>query len=136
MAPKNKREMSTAHKDAMAAGRVMGRTVKSYLTALEANRPKRGRKRTTDSIGRRLEAINHSYDEAEPLKRLALAQERMDLEQELRGLENSVDLSSLETEFTQIAKEYSASKGLTYDAWRQVGVSAEVLRKAGISKSR
>ena len=128
--------MSTAHKDAMAAGRVMGRTVKSYLTALEANRPKRGRKRTTDSISRRLEAINHTYEEAEPLKRLALAQERMNLEQELRGLENSVDLSTLEAEFTKIARDYSASKGLTYDAWRQVGVSSDVLRKAGISKSR
>jgi uncharacterized protein YicC (UPF0701 family) len=113
----------------------MGRTVKSYLGALEANRPKRGRKRTTDSISRRLEAINQSYDEAEPLKRLTLAQERMDLEQELRGLENSVDLSSLENEFTQIAREYSAAKGLTYDAWRQVGVSADVLRKAGINKT-
>jgi uncharacterized protein YicC (UPF0701 family) len=136
MPPKKKREMSTAHKDAMAAGRVMGRTVKSYLAALEANRPKRGRKRTTDSIARRLDAINQSYDDAEPLKKLSLAQERMDLEGELRGLENSVDLSALEEEFAKIAKEYSASKGLSYDAWRQVGVSAEVLRKAGISKTR
>ncbi len=120
----------------MAAGRVMGRTVKSYLTALEANRPKRGRKRTIDSISRRLESINQAYEEAEPLKRLALAQERMDLEGELRGLENSIDLSALEVEFTQIAREYSSSKGLSYDAWRQVGVPADVLRRAGITRAR
>jgi hypothetical protein len=135
MPPKKKREMSPAHKEAMAAGRTMGRTVKAYLTALESNRPKRGRKRTPESINRRLATITESLDDAEPLKRLALVQERMDLENELRAMESKVDLSALEAEFTKVAKDYSASKGLTYDAWRKVGVSAEVLKKAGISRS-
>src|SRR4051812_27051376 len=135
MPPKKKREMSPAHKEAMAAGRSMGRTVKAYLTALESNRPKRGRKRTPDSINKRLAAISDQFADAEPLKRLALAQERMDLENELRALESKVDLSSLESDFTKIAKDYSASKGLTYDAWRQVGVAPEVLKKAGISRA-
>jgi uncharacterized protein YicC (UPF0701 family) len=135
MPPKKKREMSPAHKEAMAAGRTMGRTVKAYLNALESNRPKRGRKRTPDSIKRRLDAINETFEDAEPLKRLALAQERMDLEKELRSMESKVDVTSLEAEFTKVAKDYSASKGLTYDAWRQVGVAPEVLKKAGISRS-
>jgi uncharacterized protein YicC (UPF0701 family) len=127
--------MSPAHKEAMAAGRTMGRTVKAYLNALESNRPKRGRKRTPDSIKRRLDAINETFEDAEPLKRLALAQERMDLEKELRSMESKVDVTALETEFTKVAKDYSASKGLTYDAWRQVGVAPEVLKKAGISRA-
>jgi uncharacterized protein YicC (UPF0701 family) len=135
MPPKKKREMSPAHKEAMAAGRSMGRTVKAYLTALESNRPKRGRKRTPESINRRLDAITESFDDAEPLKRLALAQERMDLERELRSMEDKVDLSALEADFVKVAKDYSASKRLTYEAWRQVGVSPEVLKKAGIGRS-
>lgn len=135
MPPKKKREMSDSHKQAMAAGRTQGRAVKAYLTALESNRPKRGRKRTPDSINRRLEAISETFEDAEPLKKLALAQERMDLERELRALDEKVDLSKLESEFVKVAKDYSASKGLTYDAWRQVGVAPEVLKKAGISRS-
>jgi hypothetical protein len=59
----------------------------------------------------------------------------MDLENELRALESKVDLSALESEFTKIAKDYSSSKGLTYDAWRQVGVAPEVLKKAGIGRA-
>ena len=135
MPPKKKREMSIEHKEAMAAGRTMGRAVKAYLGALESNRPKRGRKRTPESINRRLQAIEETFESAEPLKRLALVQERLDLEQELVSLNNKVDISALEDEFVKVAKDYSASKGFSYAAWREVGVSAEVLRRAGISRS-
>ena len=41
-----KRQVSDSHKKAMAQGRTEGRAVKNYLTALEENKPKRGRKRT------------------------------------------------------------------------------------------
>jgi len=135
MPPKKKREMSPEHKEAMAAGRTMGRTVKTYLTALETNRPKRGRKRTAESINRRLAVIAETYDDAEPLKRLALAQERMDLERELLTVGDKVDISELEDEFVKVAKAYAASKGLSYAAWREIGVSADVLRRAGITRS-
>ena len=42
--------MSNEHKQALAEGREQGRGVRLYLEALEKNRPKRGRKRTSDSI--------------------------------------------------------------------------------------
>ena len=58
-APKSKkRVVSDEHKAAMAAGRTEARAVKNYLDALELTRPKRGRKRTPDSINARLEKIN------------------------------------------------------------------------------
>ena len=130
-----KREMSPEHKEAMAEGRTMGRAIKAYLNALDSNRPKRGRKRTPDSIQRRLDLIEETFDSTEPLKRLALAQERMDLEHELQTLQEKVDISALEDEFVRVAKEYSAAKGYSYAAWREIGVTADVLRKAGISRS-
>ena len=40
------RTMTAQHKAALAEGRSEGRAVKSYLEALEKNRPRRGRKRT------------------------------------------------------------------------------------------
>ena len=46
--------MSKAHKAALAQGRVEGRVIRTYLDVVEANRPKRGRKRTVESITKRL----------------------------------------------------------------------------------
>src|ERR1700730_18462311 len=54
---RRKTHMSDDHKAALAVGRTEGRVVRRYLDALEANKPKRGRKRTPDSIQRRLKAI-------------------------------------------------------------------------------
>ncbi len=33
------------------------------------------------------------------------------------------------------AKSYGERKGISYEAWRQLGVPAEVLKRAGITKS-
>ena len=54
---RRKSQMSDDHKAALAIGRTKGRVVRRYLDALEANKPKRGRKRTPESIQRRLKAI-------------------------------------------------------------------------------
>jgi hypothetical protein len=126
--------MSATHKAALAEGREQGRAVRRYLEALEAYRPKRGRKRTPDSIRKRLNAIEQRVASADPLTRLQLVQERMDLERELGTSEKKVDLSSLEADFVRSAKPYGERKGITYAAWRTAGVDAGVLRKAGIRR--
>ena len=38
------------------------------------------------------------------------------------------------TPFVQVAATYSARKGISYAAWRAVGVDAAVLNKAGIGR--
>lgn len=128
-------KMSAAHKAALAEGRKHGRAVRAYLEALEANKPKRGRKRTPESIRARLDAINESLDEKSALERVQLVQERMDLEAELEKAESGgVDMQALEKDFIKSAPAYSQSKGITYAAWREVGVEPRVLKAAGISR--
>jgi len=127
--------MTDEHKAALAKGRAEGRVVRAYLEALRANRPKRGRKRTPDSIKARLETIEDELPNAAPVDELLLVQERRDLEAELEQLKQKVDLSGLEDEFVQVAKSYSDSKQLSYAAWREVGVPPAVLKRAGISRS-
>jgi hypothetical protein len=127
--------MTATHKRALAEGRELGRAVKRYLDALDQNRPRRGRKRTVDSVKRRLDAVSKQLAEAAPLQRLQLVQERMDLKRELEQLGASVDLSSLERDFTKVARTYSERKGISYAAWRELGVSADVLKRAGISRA-
>jgi hypothetical protein len=46
-----------------------------------------------------------------------------------------VDMTSIEGQFVKVAQAYSARKGITYAAWRAVGVEPSVLKKAGISRS-
>lgn len=124
--------MSDSHKAALAEGRAQGRAVRRYLEALEAHKPKRGRKRTPDSIRKRLARIETELPDAVALKRLELIQEQIDLTAELAQTETSVDLSALEAEFVSAAKGYSERKGITRAAWRKVGVPASVLKEAGL----
>lgn len=126
--------MSDEHKAALAEGRSQGRSVRNYLEALAANKPKRGRRRTQDSITKRLAAIEDELTTADPLKQLQLTQERMDLTAELESSDDSVDLSALEEEFIANAGPYAERKGISYAAFRSVGVTPEVLRKAGIRR--
>jgi hypothetical protein len=127
--------MSAEHKAALAEGRAQGRAIRDYLEALEAHRPKRGRKRTPDSVKKRLERVETELFDADPVRRVALIQERMDLENELQAADGGVDLIALERDFVRFAKEYSGRKGITYSAWREVGVSPATLRAAGITRS-
>lgn len=126
--------MSDSHKAALAEGREQGRAVRRYLEALEAHKPKRGRKRTPDSVQKRLAAIEEKLADADALSRLHLVQERMNLANELSATDNSVDLKALEDEFVTAAAPYGARKGITYAAWRQLGVDPAVLRRANIRR--
>ena len=126
--------MSNDHKAALAAGRKQSQAVKAYLEALKATKPRRGRKRTTETITSRLAVINNELPEADALQEVLLLQERTNLEAELASMGASVDLSKLEEGFVAVAASYSASKGIDHATWRKVGVQPGVLAKAGIKR--
>lgn len=132
---KMKRIVSDDQKLAMAEGRAQSRAISPYLEALETYRPKRGRKRTPESIDRRLQSIDTELESANQIKRLSLIQERLDLLAEKENLGGDVDLSAYEEAFVVNAKSYGERRGISYQAWRQLGVPPSVLTKAGISRS-
>ncbi len=135
MAPRGPREVTEEHKAAMAAGRAESRAVRAYLEALEHSRPRRGRKRTAESIQQRLDAIASELDDADAMDRLKLVQERMDLEAELANMGQTIDLTELEAEFVKVAASYAKRNGISYGAWREVGVEPSVLKTAGIKRN-
>ena len=135
MTPPPRKSMTDEHKAALAEGRAQGRAVRAYLEALESHKPKRGRKRTPDSMRKRLTAIEAEMDGSDPMNRLQLVQERMDITEALARTEETIDLTDLESAFTEAAAAYGARKGITYSAWREVGVSAAMLKRAGISRA-
>jgi hypothetical protein len=134
MAEPKKRVVTDDHKAAMAQGRTESRSIAAYLDALEANKPKRGRKRTPESITKRLSAIESELGSASGIKKLSLIQERMDLQAEKSSMGETVDLSAFEADFVKAAKGYSERKGISYTAWRELGVPSAVLKRAGIGR--
>ena len=129
-----KSTMSDSHKEALALGREQGRLVRRYVDALEANRPKRGRKRTLETVAKRLTEVEHELEAAQGFDRVHLIQERMDLRSEMAAKSNVIDMSELEMGFVEAAADYGRRKGITYAAWREAGVPTSVLSKAGIGR--
>ncbi len=130
-----KTPMSDDHKAALAKGRAEGRIVRDYLEGLRATKPKRGRKRTPETIQNRLEKIETELASASPLDELLLIQERRDLHNELEAMSETIDMTALEAAFVGVAKSYSQSKQISYQSWRDVGVEASVLKEAKINRS-
>ena len=133
-AKRGPKEMTNSHKAALERGRAEGRIVRDYLEALRSNKPKRGRKRTADSINKRLAAIDAELPGASAIEELQLIQERRDLNAELASLGSGIDLAEIEDSFVGVAKGYGDRKGISYASWRDVGVSAATLKRAGISR--
>ena len=106
-----------------------------YLEALDAHKPKRGRKRTIDSAKNRLARIDDELASADQLKRLQLIQERLDLQDEIELAASKTNYGELEKDFVISARSFSARKGISYAAWRELGVPAATLKKAGVGRA-
>lgn len=127
-------ELSKKHKDALARGRRQAKAVREYLEALNVDRrrvsdPEELKKRIAD-------AKQKVADEDDPVRKVELIQKRLDLEAELDRTERAPDFEELEKEFKKAVREYSERKGITYGAWRELGVQAGVLRDAGVPRTR
>jgi hypothetical protein len=130
-----KTPMSAAHKQALAEGREQSRVVREYLDALEAHKPKRGRKRTAESVKKNLVDVNQSLKSSVGSSRLELIQRRRDLEVELAGMQaGGTDVTALEKAFVKVGKTYANRKAISYAAFREFGVPADTLKRAGISR--
>ncbi len=131
------RTVSDEHKRAMQRGREMGASVDAYLKAV--GKPKRrGRKVSVDEMRTRRDDALAEAETAEGVARLKLVQKATDLEQriEAASADEVVDMAALEQAFVDVAAEYSDAQGISYSTWREVGVSAEVLKAAGIKQTR
>ena len=132
-----KGSMTPAHKAALELGRKRSRAVRAYLEAIEKHAPKRGPKRTLEKVRRELAQVANEMVTADTLRRLDLVQNRISLQKEVADMEPGVDMTALEAEFVAHAKDYGDSKSpkISYEAWRAMGVSARVLKAAGITEA-
>ena len=134
------KSMTPEHKEALAHGRAQSRAVRRYLDALDAQQSTRTRQRDPEVIQTRLDDVRADLQAGEEssIRRLQLIQERIDLEAELDALQalSPVDLDTLENDFVAHAAGYSEAKGISYASWREFGVPAATLKRAGIAQTR
>lgn len=128
--------VTEAHKEALAVGRKEGRIVRAYLNALSSY-TETNKLRTVEVIEEDLKWINIYIDkETSVLIKLRLIQKRIDLNKELDVTINRLafkdPFKDKEDAFVEIAASYSKRKGLSRKAWREVGVPASVLTRAGV----
>lgn len=128
---------SEDHKAAMKASHDQNRGVRAYLEALESTRTTaRARRRNPEKLQARRAEIAEEAKTASPVKKLELVQERMDIDRELTDEPvEEVNIEEFEGGFVEVAAAYSQRKGISYAAWREIGVAADVLKRAGISRS-
>ena len=127
--------MSAEHKAALVKGRAEAKAITNYLEALASRRP--GRPVTKESLEKRLSSLEERLlAENNALKRVEMIQAKIEVEETLSAAQDSVDLTDLENEFAGVAADYSNRKGISYSAWRNVGVPASVLKKAGVARTR
>lgn len=132
--PKGK--MTDEHKKALARGRAQGKAVRDYLAALERDRA-RGRVPDRETLQQRIEDVQRRIDEEEnPAKRVELIQRRLDHEDQLIAADDEPDMEALQDGFIDAVYEYSERKGIGYQAWREAGVPADVLKRGGIKRTR
>ncbi len=126
--------MSNEHRAALRQGRLEAAAIRRYLEAIASRKP--GRPVTSATLEKRLQALaSQIAAETNPLKRIELEQRKLDATKLFASLQDAPNVDSLETDFVKNVRAYSARKGISYAAWRAGGVSAAVLKKAGISRS-
>jgi hypothetical protein len=131
------RKLSASHKQALAEGRTMSATVDRYLSAV--NTPKRrGRKVSKSALVERLAEARARAKAATGVDKVLAAQDVRDLQTRISNMSaaSGTDIKSLEAAFVKIAKRFGENRGIGYGAWRDAGVPATVLKRAGVARTR
>jgi hypothetical protein len=100
------------------------RAVRRYVDSIKAG-SLAGAGLTRQAIERRMVQIDAELVTAAPMRELRLVQERYDLIERAARYER-------EDDFVEVARAYSRRHGITYAAWRDIGIPVAVLRRAGV----
>ena len=71
-----------------------------------------------------------------PIKRLELMQDRRGIETQLAAIDDEPDMTAVEAGFIEHAAAYGSRKGIQYATWREAGVPADLLGRAGITRGQ
>ena len=125
--------MTAEHKRALAQGRAEGRAVRSYLEALDQNRPPARSPAHAGFDREAPEAVEAELADAAAPADCSSSRSAWISSASSTG-STPPTTSPASSGFVKVAKGYAERKGISYAAWRELGVSPDVLRKAGIGR--
>jgi hypothetical protein len=132
-----RRVMTDEHKEAIKLSRIRSAAVRRFLESNQTQPKKRGRKRTVASITAKIERLKQDIANpgTSPINKLNWIAQSKKLEAELEKIKKTFDpevQAEIERDFIEHAKGYGESRGIQKAAWLEIGVSPEMLAKAGI----
>lgn len=110
--------------------------MRAYLDAIDTGPKRRGRRRTPESVAKQIAQVDERLRDARGLDKLNLLKERRDLEAARAHLRPAADHGALERDFVKVARRYGERRGIDYSIWREAGVSASVLTRAKVPRTR
>ena len=135
-APVKSRTRNAAHKKKVFDAKSESQRISHYLRALETRKNGRRPKKNPDVLERRIVSLQKYLKEATGLRRLQAVQRIRDMRRQEAELADAGNFGKYEADFVASAAAYSEKQGIEYGSWREVGVSAAVLKKAGIAVTR
>lgn len=108
--------------------------IRTYL-GIVGQPKKRGRRRAgAVTVRAKLREVTEALADARSLERVLLFQEKLDLEERLRELDDpATDPSRAEDEFVEHIAAWAAAKHVSYSALLKAGVPSAVLRRGGMT---
>lgn len=128
--------MPAEQRSRMGETRQQAIVVRRYLDFLRQQKPTPGKRRKTlDTLEADLAAVDEKLlaSEDDSLERLTLLQRRIELLREREEATARDNAVQLEERFVTAAKPYGERYRISYAAWREFGVKADLLARAGIS---
>lgn len=112
----------------------LARIVKRYLEALSRGETTTEGAHNGVMLRERITGIHQELATATPLRRVELMEEEALLREEL-VVERKTNFAEMEAAFVEFGAKYARRMSISYEAFRKVGVSKEILERAGIEPS-
>jgi hypothetical protein len=122
--------------DRQAKRQFATRVVNPYLLSLSAKKKNNSGKRSPERLAAKLETISAKLDTdttLTPVARLRLYQDRIDITRDLNAATYQPDIDGLVKLFIEVGAEWAKDTGISYQAFRDMGVPTSVLREARIA---
>ena len=133
-------QFDQAHKDAIQESHRQNKAVRRYLEMLEQDNAPRPKPVDVDGLRGQLAGIDQEIAaEASTVKKLDLVQKRQNVQSKIDAAsvqDDTVDDQTrreIEDQFVKMAAGYGQRKGISYKAWREVGVPVQTLKAAGLT---
>lgn len=135
-ATKKRPAQKRARKAAVIDAKMEAMRISHYLRALHAKKTTKGPKVNPKVLEKRIDTAKANVAMKTGIAQLSAVQHLRNLQKKAASPAMNGNFERYEKDFIAVAGPYSERNGIDYGTWRAVGVDADVLKKAGIVRTR